>query len=463
MPARALTADGVEVFCAYDTIADINKLKPNPRNPNAHSDEQVALLARIIRQQGWRNCITVSDLSGYIVKGHGRLMAAQEAGFTEVPVEIQHYATESDELADLIADNRIAELSAMDKAQLAELFASIDLEKIEMTGYTEEEAQELQDLFADVELEEEMADDIVPAADFDNEPVTQAGDVWLLGKHKLICGDSTDGNTYKALLGDELAQMIVTDPPYNVDYTGKTADALKIKNDKMSNNGFLQFLTAAFKCMANACAPGAAVYVWHADSEGLNFRKAYMEAGLLLKQCLVWVKNVMVLGRQDYQWRHEPCLYGWAPGKAHYFINDRKQTTVQEYQDIDYSKLKKDELLEIIKELISPPCEQTTIYEKKPTKSALHPTMKPIKLFTRLIRNSSKLGWIVLDPFGGSGTTLIAAELTGRVGRCIELDPYYCDVIVRRYIQTCGGANVECLRGGKLATADAIARIFEEA
>lgn len=463
MTQRAKTIDNIAVYSAHDEIVSIESLKPNPKNPNTHSAEQIALLAKIIKAAGWRNSITVSTLTGLVVKGHGRLLAAEYAGFREIPVEYQHYATEADELADLVADNRLAELAEMDKAKLAALFAELEPEKLELTGYTETEAQDLQELMADIDANTESAEDTVPAAAFDEEPVTQPGDIWILGKHKLICGDATDPATYAALMGDELAKIIITDPPYNVDYTGGTAAALKIKNDNMSSSAFRAFLTDAFCNMAKYGAPGAAVYIWHSDSEGLNFRIAMAEANIPVKQCLVWIKNAMVIGRQDYQWKHEPCLYGWTPGGSHYFIDDRTQTTVHEAAELDLVKLKKQELIQFIQNHLRQSLPSSTIYENKPLRSDLHPTMKPIKLISRLMTNSSRRGWIVLDPFAGSGTTLITAELTGRVARCIELDPYYCDVIVRRYMATMNTDKVACLRGGKLAAAEEIARIHQEA
>jgi DNA modification methylase len=461
MQQRATTKDNIAVYSAYDEIVKIENLKPNPKNPNQHPAEQIALLADIITRTGWRNTITVSTLTGYIVKGHGRLLAAEYAGFTEVPVEYQHYNTEADELADLVADNRLAELAEMDKARLAEIFATLDTEKLKLTGYTEQEAQDLQDIMADIDLAADIAEDLVPAAEIDAEPVTRPGDIWLLGKNKLICGDATDEAVYKALMGDELAQLIITDPPYNVDYTGKTEKALKIKNDNKKSNEFKQLLIEAFTNMGQYGAPGAAVYIWHAPTEGLNFRLAMAAAGIEEKQELIWAKNHFVLGRQDYQWQHEPCLYGWIKGGAHYFIDDHKQSTIQALADVDLEKLKKHELIELINNHLGDALPSSVIREKRPMRADLHPTMKPIKLFNRLMTNSSKRGWLVLDPFAGSGTTLITAEMAGRVARCIELDPYYCDVIVRRYINTFEDNNVKCLRSGKLAAVEDIEKIFQ--
>ena len=447
-------AGGVPVFCAHDAIVQTEKLVPNPKNPNQHPSDQIALLARIITATGWRQPITVSTRSGFIVKGHGRLMAAKEAGLTEVPVDYQNYASEAEEYADLVADNRLAELSEIDNAMLAEVFKGIDPAEIpvELTGYTEDEFNDLQGLLADEDILDEIEEDMVPAAEIDEEAITKPGDVWILGKHKLICGDSTKTKTYKALMGDEVARLIITDPPYNVDYTGGTEARMKIKNDSMDDASFRRFLTDAFSSMATYAAPGAAVYIWHADSEGLNFRIAAKEAGILVKQCLIWVKNALVLGRQDYQWIHEPCLYGWIDGAAHYFIDDRKQTTVHEAPKLELEKLTKADLIAMIQNFISqetPETHTTIIREKKPLRSDLHPTMKPIKLISKIMTNSSKRGWVVLDPFSGSGTTLITAEKTGRIARCIELDEHYCDVIVKRYVMTTGKTDVQLIRKGK--------------
>lgn len=444
------TAGGVPVFCAHDAIVEVEKLVPNPKNPNKHPEEQIALLGRIIKATGWRQPITVSNRSGFIVKGHGRLMAALGAGLTAVPVDYQEYTSEAEEYADLVADNRLAELSEIDNAMLADIFKELDEIPTELTGYTEEEASDLVNIFADEEINDQIEEDLVPEARLDADPLTRPGDIWQLGEHKLICGDSTKAETYAALMGGEKARLIITDPPYNVDYTGGTDKALKIKNDNMGDEAFRQFLTDAFVNMAQYGAPAAAVYVWHAASEGLNFNAAVKKAGIQLKQCLIWVKSHFSLGRQDYQWKHEPCLYCWLPGDNHYFIDDRKQTTVVEQEQLELNKLTKAELVAILSHYMSPPEAQTTVlYEKKPLRSDLHPTMKPIKLIARLMTNSSKRGWIVLDPFMGSGTTLITAEKTGRIARGIELDPYYCDVIVRRYILTFGAMEIKLIRNGK--------------
>ena len=264
------------------------------------------------------------------------------------------------------------------------------------------------------------------------------GDIWMLGRHRLMCGDSTKEEDVARLMGGELANCLVTDPPYNVNYQGGTKDKMKIANDNMDDVAFVGFLTAAFNCAIQAMRPGAAFYVWHADSKGFEFRTAIKEVGLTSRETLIWVKNALVLGRQDYQWKHEQCLYGWKDGAAHYFVNDRSQSTVIEDAAVDYSKLKKDELLKIVLELTSDKIPTTVIYENKPTKNDIHPTMKPVKLMARLIRNSTRPKELVLDLFGGSGSTMIAAEQIDRRCFMMEFDPKYCDAILARWEKLTG-------------------------
>ena len=233
------------------------------------------------------------------------------------------------------------------------------------------------------------------------EPITKPGDVWILGKHRLMCGDSAQKEDVMRLMNNQDADMLLTDPPYNVDYVGKTSEALKIKNDNMSDNQFYEFLKKVFENMYSVTKEGASIYVFHADTEGLNFRKAFKDAGYKLAECLIWKKDCFVIGRQDYQWQHEPILYGWKEGAAYHFINDRTQSTILEFD--------------------------------RPRQSSLHPTMKPIDLVARLLKNSSKENDKILDLFGGSGSTIIAAEQLNRNCYTMELDPKYCDVIVKRW------------------------------
>lgn len=249
--------------------------------------------------------------------------------------------------------------------------------------------------------------------------------------HRLICGDSTKQETMTKLMGERKADLWLTDPPYNVNYQGGTKDKLKIANDNMDNAAFVAFLIDAFNTAVNSVKSGGVFYIWHADSMGWEFRYAVRDAGLTLRETLIWVKNSLVLGRQDYQWRHEPCLYGWKDGAAHYFINDRTQTTVFEDQK-DYTKMKKDELLREIKRLTDVSTPNTIIYEDKPNRNDIHPTMKPVKLFGRLIANSSRKGETVLDTFLGSGTSMVASHQMGRNCYGVELDPMYCQNIIDR-------------------------------
>lgn len=273
------------------------------------------------------------------------------------------------------------------------------------------------------------------------EPVACFGEVYQLGQHRLMCGDSTDIEDIKVLMGPETADLLLTDPPYNVDYEGGTKDALKIMNDSMEDSSFRAFLTDAFSNVNKVLKPGAAFYIWHADSEGLNFRCAARNAGWKIRQCLVWVKNSIVLGRQDYQWKHEPCLYGWKEG-SHYFTEDRTQSTV--YDDkIDLKKLKKNEMLELLEKIFSDSTPTTVLYEDKPLVNDVHPTMKPIRLMAQLIKNSTKPKQIVLDVFGGSGSTMIACEQLGRSCYMMELDPKYVDVIIERWEQFTGEKAVK--------------------
>lgn len=294
------------------------------------------------------------------------------------------------------------------------------------------------------EWDEEQPESQAEEDDFSDEDAANAptrcqpGDIWLLGNHRLMCGDSTKQSDVARLMAGEQAHLLLTDPPYNVNYEGGTKEKMTIANDNMEDAAFVQFLTAAFESACQAMRPGAAFYIWHADSKGWEFRSALQEVGLQLRETLIWVKNSLVLGRQDYQWRHEPCLYGWKEGAAHYFIDDRSQSTVIEDAAVDYRKLKKDELLRLVLQLTDVSTPNTVIYEDKPTKNDIHPTMKPVKLMARLVRNSTRQEEVVLDLFGGSGSTLIACEQIKRTCRMMEYDPKYCDAILARWEKLTG-------------------------
>lgn len=455
----------IQVHCAYTEMMAIDSVVPNPRNPNTHSDSQVDLLAKIIKAQGWRTPITVSKRSGFVVRGHGRLLAAQRLGLNVVPVDLQDYKDEAAEWADLIADNRIAELAEIDNRVLAGLLSEIDGDMKELTGYTQEEIDRLLTENDDREIDD---DDFAPeeaAEEAAKATMTKPGDVWKFGGHRLMCGDSTSLSDMAHLLDGELADMIFTDPPYNIAYEGKTKDKLTIMNDKMSDDDFADFLSAAFAAMYEHVKVGAPAYVCHADALGHIFRAAFAGSGFLLKQVIIWVKNTFVLGRQDYQWRHEPILYGWKPGDGHEWYGGRKQSTVLDDQlPLEIEKeadgyivhLQTDTQHVILRVprfeiLHNDATALDTVWRiNKPVRNGEHPTMKPIALCARGIMNSSKAGDLVLEPFGGSGSTLIACEQIGRRCAAMELDPVYCDVIVRRYVEFTKDENITVNRGGKV-------------
>ncbi len=375
----------------------IDALIPYARNSRTHSDAQVAQIASSIKEFGFTNPVLI-DVGGGIIAGHGRVLAARKLGMSEVPCIRLEHLTDAQKRAYVIADNRLALNSGWDTEMLKVEFA--DLQElgfdIELTGF---DLDEIKELLAPVGTEGLTDPDDAPP--LPETPRTVPGDIWVMGKHRLLCGDSTSMDDLAKLCEGHLVDMWLTDPPYNVAYEGKTKDALKIKNDEMGDDQFRQFLRDAYTAADTVMKPGAVFYIWHADSEGYNFRGAAQDAGWKVRQCLIWKKSSMVMGRQDYHWKHEPCLYGWKEGAGHLWAADRKQTTILEFE--------------------------------KPTRNGEHPTMKPVALFEYQLLNNTKGGDQVLDSFGGSGTTLIAAEKNGRVARIMELDPKYCDVIVKRW------------------------------
>lgn len=392
-------------------LVPIEKLVPYVNNARTHNASQIMKLRSSLREFGFINPVII-DRDYNIIAGHGRVMAAREEKIGKVPCVFVDYLTEAQKKAYILADNRMAMDAGWDEQLLKVEIESLQAENfdVSLTGFDE---KELSDLF---DSEKDAKDDNF---DVDKElkkpTVTRAGDVWLLGAHKLVCGDSTKEETYKVLMGEQKANLVVTDPPYNVNYQGSAG---KIKNDNLKNEQFYHFLLDSFTCMEKAMADDASIYVFHADTEGLNFRKAFADAGFYLSGTCIWKKQSLVLGRSPYQWQHEPCLFGWKKNGRHQWYSDRKQTTIWEFD--------------------------------KPKKNGDHPTMKPIPLIAYPIRNSSMTNCIVLDPFGGSGSTLIACEQTGRICRTIELDEKYCDVIVKRYIeQAKDAAGVYVIRDGK--------------
>lgn len=368
--------------------SDLIDYKNNPRK----NDKAVEAVANSINSFGFKVPVII-DKNNVLVCGHTRVKAAKKLGIEEIPVIIADDLNEDQIKAFRIADNKTAELADWDMDKLAEELKLIEMD-MEQFGF-----DDLEKLLDRDVLEDDFKEELPETA------YSKKGDVFVFGKHRLMCGDSTKSEDVEKLMNGTKADMIFTDPPYNVDYEGSTG--MKIQNDKQSDEDFYNFLLNAFKNMHESVKPGGAIYVCHADSEGVNFRNAFKAAGFKLAECLIWVKNSLVLGRQDYQWRHEPILYGWKEGAGHYFINDRSQDTIWEYN--------------------------------KPKVNDLHPTMKPLELVGRAIKNSSKNGEIVLDLFGGSGSTMIAAEQINRVAYLMELDEKYTDVIVKRmlrFIQT---------------------------
>ncbi len=375
----------------------IATLIPFAKNSRTHSDAQVAQIAASIREFGFTNPVLVDEANG-IIAGHGRVMAARKLKMAEVPCIRLSHLSDAQKRAYIIADNKLALNAGWDEAmlklELADLKA-LDFD-LDLTGF---DTDEINALLAEKGTEGLTDPDATPEPPV--EPVTRLGDVWVCGQHRVMCGSSLDQAQIELLCAGQRVDMLLTDPPYNVAYEGKTKDALTIQNDSMGDSDFKTFLRDAFVSADTVMKPGAVFYIWHADSEGYNFRGACQDAGWKVRQCLIWKKSHMVMGRQDYHWQHEPCLYGWKEGAGHLWASDRKQTTILSFE--------------------------------RPSRNAEHPTMKPVALFEYQMLNNTKGGDIVLDSFGGSGTTLIAAEKNGRIARIMELDPKYVDVIVKRW------------------------------
>lgn len=393
----------------------VENIHPYENNPRIN-DQAVDAVAKSIQDFGFKVPIVI-DKDNVIVTGHTRYKASLKLGLEKVPCIKADDLSEDQVRAFRLADNKVSELAEWDLDLLNEEMKL--LEDFDMADYG----------FEVIESEPEAYED-----DFDidkalvEEPNAKMGDIYKLGRHYLMCGDSTSGDVQQ-LVKDNAIDMVLTDPPYNVDYS----EDRKIENDNMSRDQFLEFLTKAFENLKESLRPGGAFYIWYASRTGVEFESALREVGLEVRQQLIWNKNSLVLGRQDYQWKHEPCLYGWKDG-THTFINERDLTTV--IDDVDYTKLDKKHLVELLEKIYS--LKSTIIDCERPTKSALHPTMKPIKLMGYLIKNSSKPNESVLDLFGGSGSTLIACEQLGRNCFMMEYDPKYVDVIIQRWEELTG-------------------------
>ena len=399
-------------------LVPVGKLIPYQNNARTHSKEQINKLRSSIREFGFVNPVII-DREYNVIAGHGRIAAAREENITEVPCVFVDHLTEAQKKAYILADNRMALDAGWDEDMLR-----VELEALEEMGYdlglTGFDDKELAALFP---AEKAQEDDFDVEAELQKPTFTKAGDVWTLGRHRLVCGDSTDPAVYEVLMDGVKANLVITDPPYNVNYEGSAG---KIKNDNMADEKFYEFLLVAFKNMESVMAADASIYVFHADTEGLNFRRAFADAGFYLSGCCIWKKQSLVLGRSPYQWQHEPVLYGWKKNGKHQWYTGRKETTIWEFD--------------------------------KPKKNGDHPTMKPILLLAYPIGNSSMTNSIILDPFGGSGSTLIACEQTNRICHTIELDEKFCDVIVNRYIEQVGSTeDVSVVRDGKTCKYEEVA------
>ncbi len=417
-------------YSHYEDWRDPEDLIPYALNAKQHDEKQIRNIANSIRRFGWwQEAVITAD--GVLVIGHGRRLAAMQLGCKIPVMVIDRQAddlTEEDIRELRIADNKTNE-SPWDWEMLQQ-----DMEGLDFEGFDFDFEGE-----STPEPEPEVKDD-----DYDKpipeDPQSRPGQIWQLGDHRLMVGDSTKKDDIQALMDGVYADLLLTDPPYNVDYTGGTKEKLKIENDSMSDAAFMTFLQDAFSRANDVMKPGAAYYIWHADSNGLAFRRAIAETGWQLRQCLVWVKNTFVLGRQDYQWRHEPCLYGWKEG-SHYFTDDRALSTVIE-EKTDFRKLKKEQLIAILERMTGQEVQTSVMFEDKPLRNLIHPTMKPVTLMAEMVRNSTKRGGIVLDNFAGSGSTMIACEQLRRRCYAMEMDPRYADAIIDRWEQFTGGKAV---------------------
>lgn len=432
---------------------EIAALKPYERNAKQHSKDQVGKIARSISEMGFLSpCLIDKELN--VIAGHGRIMAAKEIGLEKVPCVFIEGLTEEQRKAYILADNRLTELGEWDmdmvQQELADL-ADADFD-ISITGFDT-------DLRFDDSMAQITDDGWTEAEVHAEEPRSRIGDIYQLGNHRLMCGDSTDQGMVAALMDGAKADLLVTDPPYNIGLGGEKSGAAQsmdemstrrkrqkdgafLLNDNLGDQEFVEFLTKAMTNAKDALREGGAFYVWYATRTTEQFLEGMRKAGLEVKQILIWVKNHFTLGRQDYQWQHEPCLYGWKEGAAHYFLDSRKQSTVIEDQLPDLSRMKKADMEALLREIYRAEVQTDVIREAKPNISELHPTMKPLKLIARQIRNSSQPGETVLDLFGGSGTTLIACEQMDRKCCMMEYDPHYADVIVDRWEKMTGKTAV---------------------
>lgn len=407
-------------------LVPLGKLVPYINNARTHSPEQLTKLRSSLREFGFINPVII-DRDYNIIAGHGRVLAAKEEGIMEVPCVFVDYLTEAQKKAYILADNRMALDAGWDEELLRIEIESLQGEDfdVSLTGFEE---QELADLFAIEGDKAAKDDDFDLSAALEKASFVERGDLWIVGRHRLVCGDATQAEDVERLMDGKKANLIVTDPPYGVSF--KSSDGLTIQNDSMKDEEFYIFLLTAFQCMAEHLENGGSAYVFHADTEGLNFRKAFIDAGFHLAGVCIWVKNSLVLGRSDYQWQHEPVLFGWKKGGKHSWYSDRRQTTIWNYD--------------------------------KPKRNKNHPTSKPLDLLGYPICNSSQENAIILDTFGGSGSTLMACEQLNRICHMMELDEKYASVILRRYVEDTGDKeNVYVIRGDEQIPYSALVKEVE--
>lgn len=386
-------------------LVDIDKLIPYVNNARTHSKEQINKLRASIREFGFINPVII-DRDYNVIAGHGRIMASKEEEIDKVPCVFVDYLTDAQKKAYILADNRMALDADWDEELLKveiESLQGADFD-LNLTGFDE---AELMDIFGDDNQSRAKDDDFDLTAALEKASFVEKGDVWTVGRHRLMCGDATSSEDVSTLMGNTKANLILTDPPYGVSF--KSSSGLTIQNDSMKNEEFYNFLLASFKCMAEHLENGGSAYVFHADTEGLNFRKAFIDAGFHLAGCCIWVKNSLVLGRSDYQWQHEPVLYGFMQNGKHKWYSDRKQTTIWNFD--------------------------------KPKRNANHPTSKPLDLLSYPIGNSTQENGVVIDTFGGSGSTMMACEQMNRICYMMELDEKYASVILRRYVENTNNAE----------------------
>lgn len=386
-------------------LVDIDKLIPYVNNARTHSKEQINKLRASIREFGFINPVII-DRDYNVIAGHGRIMASKEEGIDKVPCVFVDYLTDAQKKAYILVDNRMALDADWDEELLKveiESLQGADFD-LNLTGFDE---AELMDIFGDDNQSRAKDDDFDLTAALEKASFVEKGDVWTVGRHRLMCGDATSSEDVSTLMGNTKANLILTDPPYGVSF--KSSSGLTIQNDSMKNEEFYNFLLASFKCMAEHLENGGSAYVFHADTEGLNFRKAFIDAGFHLAGCCIWVKDSLVLGRSDYQWQHEPVLYGFMQNGKHKWYSDRKQTTIWNFD--------------------------------KPKRNANHPTSKPLDLLSYPIGNSTQENGVVIDTFGGSGSTMMACEQMNRICYMMELDEKYASVILRRYVENTNNAE----------------------